>query len=42
MSFDVKLLEVQRSVEKEHARRRQLANEAGKKKEEKAYHSDEI
>ena len=42
MSFDVEFLEVHTCVMKEHARRSQFANEAGKKKEEKAYHSDEI
>jgi hypothetical protein len=40
----VKLLAVQTCVIKEYPRRRQGTNEAegGKKKEEKAYHSDEI
>jgi hypothetical protein len=40
--FDVKLLEVQTCVMNEYTRRRQFTNEAGKKKEEEAYHSDEI
>jgi len=36
--FRLKLLEVQWCVVKEYRRRRQFANEAGKKKEEKTYH----
>lgn len=40
--FDVKHWEVQKCVVKEYPRRRQVTNEAGKKKEEEAYHSDEI
>jgi len=40
--FGVKLLEVQRCVMNEYTRRRQFTNEAGKKKEEETYHSDEI
>jgi hypothetical protein len=42
MYFDVKFLEVRTYVMKEHTRRSQFANEAGKNKEEKAYHSDVI
>jgi len=42
MSFNVKLLEAQMCVVKEYPRRRQVTIEAGKKKDEKAYNSDEI
>jgi hypothetical protein len=38
----VKILAVPTCVMKEYQRRRQVTKEAGKKKEEKAYHSDEI
>jgi hypothetical protein len=38
----VKFLEVHTYVMKKHARRSQFAEEAGKKKEGKAYQSDEI
>jgi hypothetical protein len=40
--WDVKLLAMQTCVMKEYPRRRPVTSEAGKKKEEKAYHSDEI
>jgi len=40
--FHVKIFEVQKCVMNEYIRRRQVTNEAGNKKEEEAYHSDEI
>lgn len=39
---DVKFLEVQTCGMKEYPSRGHVTNEAGKKKEEKAYHSDDI
>jgi hypothetical protein len=38
----VKLFEVQKCIMNEYTRRRQVTNEAGKKKEEEAYLLDEI